>query len=233
MLHPFNFASLFVEARIGSKPLATATAFVTIVDKAWLLVTNRHVVAGKDTPPDRLAIRYPTRSGSIVLEESLVDANWAPKWVEHPRLRDEADIAVLRLVNLDASIACKGFDLRDVKDPLIVGPAEPVSVIGYPFGKSASTLPIWATGFVASEPGVDYENKPVFLIDCRTRMGQSGSPVVAVRTATMVAAYEDGSTELGAMRHRFMGLYSGRINDQSDLGMVWKVAAVRETVLSA
>jgi hypothetical protein len=28
----------------------------------------------------------------------------------------------------------------------------------------------------------------------------------------------------------FVGVYSGRINEQSDLGLVWKAAAVREIV---
>jgi hypothetical protein len=32
----------------------------------------------------------------------------------------------------------------------------PVSIIGFPLGKGArGTLPIWVTGFIASEPDVD------------------------------------------------------------------------------
>jgi hypothetical protein len=31
---------------------------------------------------------------------------------------------------------------------------------------------------------------------------------------------------------RLMGIYSGRINDQSDLGMVWNTAALDEFLMS-
>jgi hypothetical protein len=31
---------------------------------------------------------------------------------------------------------------------------------------------------------------------------------------------------------RLLGVYSGRINEQSDLGMVWKLSAIRELVAS-
>jgi hypothetical protein len=27
---------------------------------------------------------------------------------------------------------------------------------------------------------------------------------------------------------RFLGIYSGRINDETDIGIVWKVSAIRE-----
>lgn len=28
----------------------------------------------------------------------------------------------------------------------------------------------------------------------------------------------------------FIGIYSGRINEQSDIGLVWKVSAIRELI---
>jgi hypothetical protein len=31
---------------------------------------------------------------------------------------------------------------------------------------------------------------------------------------------------------RFIGIYSGRINDQSDIGIVWKAAAIRQLTKS-
>ena len=34
----------------------------------------------------------------------------------------------------------------------------------------------------------------------------------------------------GRRRARYVGVYSGRINDQSDLGFVWKADAVAELV---
>lgn len=42
---------------------------------------------------------------------------------------------------------------------------------------------------------------------------------------------QDGSTGIfdGPVT-KFQGIYSGRINDQSDLGMVWKASAVAQLV---
>jgi len=42
---------------------------------------------------------------------------------------------------------------------------------------------------------------------------------------------EDGSTAfMGGPVERFLGVYSGRISDQSDLGFVWKEEVVRDIV---
>jgi hypothetical protein len=106
-------------------------------------------------------------------------------------------------------------------------------VIGFPFGiTGGGLLAVWATGFVASEPSVDFDNLPVFLIDCRSRPGQSGSPVVAYRGGGAVAMQGGGTSIFTGAVWRFLGIYSGRINEQSDLGIVWKAAAVQELIWS-
>jgi hypothetical protein len=106
-----------------------------------------------------------------------------------------------------------------------------VSVVGFPFGKTGGgSLGIWATGFMASEPSVDYDGLPVFLIDCRSRQGQSGSPVIAYRSGGMVAMADGGSAAFSGAVCRFLGIYSGRINAESDLGIVWKASAIKELV---
>ena len=77
----------------------------------------------------------------------------------------------------------------------------------------------WSSGFVATDPDIDWSGLPVFLIDCRSRRGQSGSPVVL----------RVGEPRLmGANTTRLIGLYSGRIRKESDLGMVWKTEAILE-----
>lgn len=119
---------------------------------------------------------------------------------------------------------------------LVIGPAENVSVIGFPFGLSShGKLPIWATGFMAQELSLISDENPVFLIDCRTRQGQSGSPVIAYRPSGY--RYEkDGkvmSTLPANVAWEFLGIYAGRVNPQSDLGRVWHVSAIRELLNEA
>jgi hypothetical protein len=42
---------------------------------------------------------------------------------------------------------------------------------------------------------------------------------------------DDGSaTAFEGSVSRLLGIYSGRINDESDLGIVWKVSAVAELI---
>jgi hypothetical protein len=83
-----------------------------------------------------------------------------------------------------------------------------VSVIGFPFGITAGGgLAIWATGFVASEPDLDYGKLPVFLIDCRSREGQSGSPVIAYRGGGMVAL-QGSSSIFDRPVYRLLGIYT-------------------------
>ena len=62
------------------------------------------------------------------------------------------------------------------------------------------------------------------------RPGQSGAPVLAYYAGGSVPM-QDGSTAIftGPVE-QFVGVYSGRISDQSDLGFVWKAAVVSEIV---
>jgi hypothetical protein len=75
---------------------------------------------------------------------------------------------------------------------------------------------------------MDWNDLPVFLIDSRTRPGQSGSPVIQYSKGGAVPL-ADGSTGVFAGPvERLVGVYSGRINDQSDLGFAWKRTVVSD-----
>jgi hypothetical protein len=151
--------------------------------------------------------------------------------VEHPTLGSRGDLAALPLTRLD-EVEFYPYDLEGVGYDIAVGPTSVVSVIGFPFAKTAGgALAIWATGFIASDPDVDLNKLPLFLIDCRSRPGQSGSPVVAYRELGQTVALQDGATAVYDQAvWRLLGIYSGRINEQSDLGLVWKTSAIRDIV---
>ena len=184
--------------------------------------------------PDELAVRYiiPSQPGPIFQErlEALYDSSGNPLWREHPQLGARMDCVSLILQNASGvGLHPYSFNLAVREEPKIVyGPSDPVSVVGYPFGRDAGGYAIWATGFVASEPSIDYMDLPVLLIDCRTRQGQSGAPVILQRNSGPVLL-EDGRMMMDAKpRSRLLGVYSGRINAESDIGLVWKAHAVAE-----
>jgi hypothetical protein len=140
----------------------------------------------------------------------------------------KADFVALPLADLN-DVELYPYDTANPGPAIFVGPADVVSVIGFPFGITAGgACGVWATGFLASEPEVDYNALPVVLVDCRSRQGQSGSPVIAYRSGGMVAMADGGSAAFGGPVWKFLGIYSGRINAQSDLGIVWKASAIRE-----
>ena len=120
---------------------------------------------------------------------------------------------------------------------LVLGPADAVSVIGFPFGlSSVARFPVWATGFLAQELTLVTPDNPVFLIDCRTRPGQSGSAVIAYRAGTFRTRNKSGqvqSTLSPTPTWEFLGIYASRVNKDSDLGKVWHVSAVEEVLVAA
>jgi hypothetical protein len=92
-------------------------------------------------------------------------------------------------------------------------------VIGYPEGlfvrhSAQSVLPIWKTGHIASEPSVYIDDVPKLLIDAATCEGMSGSPVY-VRERNF---------------NRFLGIYTGRTSQLSELGFVFTPEAILEII---
>lgn len=164
-------------------------------------------------------------------EYPILLENGDPAWIEHPRFGKDADVIALP-IKVPPSVQIYPYNVRKPNNELLIRPSDVVSVIGFPFGKSAGGMfPIWVSGFLASEMNVNYDDMPIFLIDCRTRQGQSGSPVLAVRYDTVT--YKNGDIAMGATAHaELLGIYSGRINEQSDIGKVWKRSLIDELVSS-
>ena len=113
---------------------------------------------------------------------------------------------------------------------LKLAPFMTVSIIGFPFGLSGpGFLPIWKAGYIASEPELDYNNEPVFMIDARTSEGMSGSPVISrsISEKTKIRTWQWNKPPTYKL---FLGVYSGRIDKElnSDLGKVWRPRVIRE-----
>ena len=230
--------------RFGDQTLSTGTGFVCETSKGPHLVTNWHNLAGRDPVtkqplaghggiPNCVRITH-NKDGILgkwaVKTESLLNLAGGPRWIEHPTFADNADFVALPLLDLD-DVQLVPHDL-DAYLEVGVNLPDPVSVVGFPFGMTVgagSSLAIWATGFIASDLEIDFDERPVFLIDCRTRPGQSGSAVIFYREKGATFPLNTGAPAVydGPVT-RVLGIYSGRINEESDLGIVWKVSALRE-----
>lgn len=237
--------SLFLEMRYGQQLLSTGTGFVVNGASSAFLITNRHNLTGRrnDTGeplsrtggvPDNVLIYHHVVGRTGVWqgkEERLYSADNVPLWKEHPYYGTRADVVALPLTNM-VGVDLYTYELTD-EPRIAIAPGDIVSVVGFPFGMATGgRLPIWATGFIASEPYVNLNGSdlPIFYVDCRSRPGQSGSAVIAHRSGGMVAM-ENGSAALfeGPVT-RLLGIYSGRVNAESDIGIVWRTSALRGLV---
>lgn len=234
--------SLLLQMGANGNILSSGTGFVLNSIKGPILLTNRHNVTGLNNitgeplhpngyTPNEVNIIH-NRQGYLgqwvsKLEPLLED--WEPLWIEHPTLGSSADFVALPLTQTEG-IELYPYNLENQPE-ILVRPSDPINVIGFPFGLTGGgALAIWSTGFMATEPDIDYENQPKFLIDCRARQGQSGSAVVSHYNSGLVPMMNGDSVAYVNPVTRFMGIYSGRINAQSDLGIVWKASAIKELV---
>jgi hypothetical protein len=245
-------ASLYLQVlgpqgtRGTSKP--SATGFVLRdADRAPYLITNRHVVTGQnslnelkvpDNSPAISVLRVPMhKAGQLGIWLPVVlrlgDDEGRPYWLEHPAHGPGMDVIALPL----------GSILEDGGLDLIAYPHLPpaarmelgteLQVIGFPIGfdpiHDGAPLGVWTRGTIAWPPSLPWRNLPAFLIDCRSRPGQSGSPVIFA--ANEFTPYRTATGRIAtASVHEFIGVYSGRIHQDSDIGVVWKRDAVREIV---
>ena len=238
--------SRYIRMYFGETPLASGTCFFVMSADGPVLVTNRHNFTGRDNItgkplhstcgiPDHAVV---TLHGpeEVHYHIDLLDHSnpEAPSWTEHPTLGAKADIVALPVkemvniigevnsVSLDSVSSQGNWHRWDVGSEL--------QVIGYPYGQIGGPFPIWSKGFIASEPDVDVAGLPVFLIDCKSRTGQSGSPVWARFRKGDVVTHKGQDYQAKQSINYFLGVYSGRLRGDSDLGLVWKRSCIEELV---
>lgn len=240
--------------------LSTGTGFIVHKSgtaqhpAADYLITNRHVLSGVDSrgkclskhgvAPSHVRIMHNSHwefGKHIEIEEPLFDEDHdidckEPLWLEHPR-GFKVDVVALPLTqygqeNVTTAIARYWYALPESEEvgPLL-HPADTVHIVGFPFGLSShGSFAIWTKGSVASEPRLNYRGAPRFLVDARTRSGQSGSPVILHMTPnTPPMMFEDNTLRSHTSEKSYLlGVYSGRVNEESDIGIVWKTSLIEE-----
>ena len=230
--------------QVNRHELALGTGFVVRRNEGAFLITNRHNVRGRRNDdstvlsttggvPDSVVIRH-NLAGALGLwiakTERLYDRAGNPLWREHPVIGGDIDVVALPLTDV-SGIQLYPYDPWAQPVPIRAGPSDLVSIVGFPFGASGGgALAIWVQGSVASEPGIDRDGLPLFLIDSRTRPGSSGSPVIAYRSGGMISLEDGSSVMYAGPVWRLLGVYSGRITAEADLGCVWKARVISEIV---
>lgn len=249
------FGSAFIYRLDGQDRLITARHNVT--GRHWqtndfmggysIEPTHLRVMFFKD-PPEKWAVSASEdnpRVGNIqiVLRQYLVPLigpDWKPIWNQHQALGGDMDVVEVPFnPPTDAvTMSCERPGPRTGPDeapwPEQLFPGEDVYIVGYPYRlTSGPTFPLWIRGTVASNPIFGYHdgNKtyPLWLIDARTRKGQSGAPVMRHRAPGTIVFRNDGKPGRTQFPDsELLGVYSGRTSDESDLGFVWPMDQVDE-----
>jgi hypothetical protein len=207
----------------GTRQLSQGTGFFFANTKAdgtpdtVFLVTNYHVVTG--ISPLSTETRRGDRIRFVVhedrqdltrvraIEVPLYDERGDPVWISSAAY-PAADIVLVPVpAKAYAGVSLLVFTEAHTQGDIRIRTTSGATLLGYPFGfyDQKHFLPIWKTGHVASEPTVDFEGRPVFLVDVSAFPGMSGSPVLAVANGI----YE---TESGSMRSgriwKLLGVFS-------------------------
>jgi hypothetical protein len=254
LTEPFSLMTTPVYLFQGGQQISQGTGFFfgipnasNVIDTVFL-VTNYHVITGHSpntslsAKGDRVVFYIhlnkddPSQVKQVVLP--LYSTAGVPLWeqsTDHP----EADLVLLPLPPTTyAGIEMYVFIEEHTRPRITIRPTSPATLLGYPYGFSdtVNRLPVWKTGHVASEPAVDFQGTPSFLVDVSAFPGMSGSPVLAVANGV----YEDerGVMQLGRGFIRLLGVFSampvirsdtpGQSDTSLQLGIVWKASLIAE-----
>ncbi len=253
-VNPYSMASYYVDMFFDDIKLSNATCFFTKRKDKIYLVTNWHVVSGRNADtkkclnemgsvPNKLRVYVPREGENstisydddFYMDVDLIDRDGNELWYGMQKNGRMIDVAVIPLHEMKGSY----ITVEDAEEPfneqIDLEVASEIYIIGFPFGKQTGYIPIWKRASVASEPELDVDDLPYFFADTATKSGMSGSPVVLYkdRPATIISEKEK---RVSKHKTKLVGIYSGRIGADSEnkgdaqLGRVWKSHIIQELI---
>ena len=228
-IEPIFLTTTMLAMLYKGKERHSATGFFFKGNKNIFLVTNKHVIYGKnysdpyaqpivDSIKTMLHIDLSDLSRNEETELPLYK-NGMPVWLEHKQ--KEIDVVCIPL-NLDSKFLVVPVSEELLNSEGIVVGFEKIFVMGYPYAwyDDYYNLPITRIGHLSSPFGVPFRNNPFLIGDVETHPGMSGSPVL-IHLKDYVTTDENGRrvTHLGSSRLILAGIFSGqpewRINDKA------------------
>ena len=251
-----NYVPFKIRMRYEETNLALGTAFIYRHKESTHLVTNWHNVAGrnpktKDTlsdvgnVPDNIVMGIPIVQNPNETPKMLQwkwkilnlyedEDRTIPIWFQHPVYNENVDVVTIPMPGIDETALMHSKDSALGLDKIRLYPSLDVYVLGFPKGMSGGAhFPIWKRGTIATEPDINIENLPKLYIDTATREGMSGSPVYAQEVGYWIPEGGNSSDASFGKGKRFLGIYSGRVGDDTflaQLGIVWKEQAIIEII---
>jgi hypothetical protein len=246
-IDPFSLTTVPLDQCANGKVFGTATGFVWRQRNQHYLITNWHVVTGRnartgelETPvqPDMLKAHFNTRImdfGKKTYEIHIRDTENRPLWYTHPVRHRGCDVVAMLLTALNDDAIANPYPINMLKSEadLAVRIGMDVFILGYPFGNQPPGFPVWKRGSIATEPDLTRIGVGYLLVDTASRKGMSGAPVIRRSWGTHLLEGDAISAD-STPQSKFIGVYSGRLHtkDQSDaqLGMVWPAEDIDDII---
>jgi hypothetical protein len=244
-INPFSRCVVHLTMDFEGIVLGTGTGFLRRCGGELFLITAWHNLSGRE--PDTLKPKHSQGSlpNYVRIEGFCFDRRVAlyydndpndeghcsRRFWQHPRGPD-TDVAVFRV---PSSSQEEGWPIDETffdpskNEEMKLRVAQSCIVVGFPQGlvdrsQPHHVLPIYKGAQIASEPYIEFQGRPIVVIDATTRPGMSGSPVF-VQVLTYNGQYTAG---------RFLGIYAGRFRDSSTrsedsaLGLVFRPRVIAE-----
>lgn len=255
-VNPYSLASYYVDLFFNDKKISNATCFFKRQKEKLYLITNWHVVSGKNADnfelldqwgaiPDMMRVYTPKKIGNGLInyddnsyiDIKLYDQEGNKLWYEMKIGSRMIDVAIIPIRDTNGIYMTIEQAEEPFNEEVQFEIASEIYIVGFPFGNQTGYIPIWKKASVASEPELDMENLPYYFADTATKSGMSGSPVILYkdRTVTLINKHESTMS-----RHwtKLVGIYSERIGASSDarndaqLGRVWKTSVIEDIINS-
>lgn len=245
------------------RAVQSGSGFLVRRDDSFYLITNAHILSGRTADNQRMPgvesfpsfarITFPG-PGRMALDESfevtvpMFDETNRANWLQHPHEGRAIDVVALPLsietqlgtfeIETDGQARTGEPDSGGkTRARVRTSVGQHVFVVGYPLNLNggAPNLSIWVGATIATEPAINHDGKPRFMIDGATRRGLSGAPVYAHWPIGVGVPFDDPEFDLGTAIFTgpttvLLGVYSGRISEDSDLGFVWKSKLISEII---
>ncbi|OBZ10740.1 hypothetical protein A8L34_19420 [Bacillus sp. FJAT-27264] len=246
----FSYSSYYAEVMFNEMKLSNATCFFYQYNERNYLVTNWHVVSGRNSItgetlnqhgaiPNILKVNLFFQQDVYMdlksLNIKLYTESDEPTWFEWKEGHRYIDVAIIPVITPEEyrifPINMLGDAYNEDTTPLV---REDVFILGYPFGvDGGGGLPIWKRGSIASEPSIDIEGLPMLYVDTASRSGMSGSPVI-YKERRPITLMDSQKKITSRYRTKFVGVYSGRIGADDEfkaqLGIVWKADIIEKMI---
>lgn len=248
-----SYVPIKLESFFNDTPLANGTGFFYEYKKTTFLLTNWHIVSGRNPHdgqslsekggiPNKIHIKVPYHKkveeniSALQWKQCIIDLykNGLPIWYVHPTLNEKVDVVGIELTGLEEAAIVTANNAQLDLEKISIYPSMEVFILGYPLGMSGGgNFPIWKRGTIATEPEFDIDNLPKLFVDTATREGMSGSPIYAQEVGYWIPEdLKEGKDFRIGKGRRFIGIYSGRIGADDEfkaqLGIVWKESAIEE-----